>query len=241
VIGPAGHADAGAFLVRLLRLDSCAVVRLRPARPQSAPHEISPQQATSQQPSVQRVPEPAAEIWAMLPFGVLAVRALPVSLDTDVTVPAAALLETLRDPSAARPQRRDEAWHWSLPPSPGRVVERIPAEDVARVAAAASRTLREASRNGVGGHAVGERKIRDALLDHIPIIVTGYDGQRVDVPQRIVQAVVRMGFLGSGSVESESVTFGDNLVTVRLAAGWIGLDGSYGCAWYRPSSPMRMT
>jgi hypothetical protein len=61
------------------------------------------------------------------------------------------------------------------------------------------------------------------------------------VPQRLVQAVVRMGFLGYTSTDPpESVTFGDNLVTVRLAAGWIGLDASYGCAWYHPTSPMRM-
>ena len=225
MMGPAGQADAGAFLVRLLRLDPTALVRLRPARTGDG--------------------EPAArpvEIWAQLPFGVLAVRALPVSLDTDTTVRASELLETLRDPAAARPKRRDEEWRWPLPPSRGRVVESLPAAQVARVAAAASRTLREASHHGVGGRSVGERVIRDALLDHIPIIVTGYDGEQVDVPQRLVQAVARMGFLGHVSADpSASVTFGDNLVTVRLAAGGIGFDASYGCAWYRPSSSMRMT
>jgi hypothetical protein len=235
MIGPAGQADAGAFLVRLLRLDPGAVVRLRPARHRPAPHgHTAGGDALAG--------DASAEIWAMLPFRVLAVRALPVSLDTDVTVPAAALLKTLRDPSAARPQRRDEAWRWPLPPSRGEIVESIPAAEVARVATAASRTLREASQHGVGGRAVGERVIRDALLDHIPIVVTGYHGERVDVSQRIVQAVVRMGFLGSASVDpSGSATFSDSSVTVRLVAGWIGLDASSGCAWYRPSSPMRMT
>lgn len=214
-----GHRDAGAFLVRLLRLDSGAVVRLRPARDL-----------------------PRAEIWAMLPFGVLAVRALSVTVDTDVTVAAAALLASLEDPAAARPRRRDEAWRWPLPPSGGQAVERVPAGEVDRVARAASRTLREASTQGLGGRAVGERVMRDALLDHIPIIVTGYHGDRVDVPQRMVQAIVRMGFLGHASADpSGSVTFGDNLVTVRRASGWIGLDASYGSAWYRPGSPMRMT
>jgi hypothetical protein len=235
MIGPAGQADAGAFLVRLLRLDPGAVVRLRPAR-----HRPAPQGPTEGGDAL--TGDASAEIWAMLPFRVLAVRALPVSLDTDVTVPAAALLKTLRDPSAARPQRRDEAWRWPLPPSRGEIVESIPAAEVARVATAASRTLREASQQGVGGRAVGERVIRDALLDHIPIVVTGYHGERVDVSQRIVQAVVRMGFLGSASVDpSGSATFGDSSVTVRLVAGWIGLDASSGCAWYRPSSPLRMT
>jgi hypothetical protein len=235
MIGPAGHADAAAFLVRLLRLDPGAVVRLRPARHRPVPH--GPTEGGDAPPG-----DAPAEIWAMLPFRVLAVRALPVSLDTDVTVPAAALLKTLRDPSAARPQRRDEAWRWPLPPSRGEIVESIPAAEVARVAAAASRTLREASQQGVKGRAVGERVIRDALLDHIPIVVTGYHGESVDVPQRIVQAVVRMGFLGPASADpSGSATFGDSSVTVRLVAGWIGLDASSGCAWYRPSSPMRMT
>jgi hypothetical protein len=182
-------------------------------------------------------------MWAMLPFGVLVVRALPVGLDADTTVRASELLATLEDPTVrTAPKPRDEAWLWPLPSSRGQSVEVLPAGELARVAAAASRTLREASHHGLAGRAVGERVIRDALLDHIPIVVTGYRGEQVDVPQRMVQAVVRMGFLGDTSGNPPgSVTFGDNLVTVRLAASWIGLDASYGCAWYRPSSPMRMT
>jgi hypothetical protein len=70
----------------------------------------------------------------------------------------------------------------------------------------------------------------------VPIEVTGEGGERVDVPQRMVQAVVRMGFLGP----SEAITASNNMVTVRLATGWIGLDASYGSAWYRPSSPLRL-
>jgi hypothetical protein len=89
---------------------------------------------------------------------------------------------------------------------------------------------------------VGERVIRDALLDHIAIVVTGYHGERVEVPQRVVQAVIRMGFLGDTSADSsESVTFGDKSVTVRLVSGWLGLDALYGCVWHRPISPMRMS
>jgi hypothetical protein len=178
----------------------------------------------------------------MLPFGVLAVRPLTVTIDTDVTVGARALLATIEDPSAPVPQRRDEAWRWPLPPSRGRAVETIPAAEIARIAQAASTTLREAAEHGVGGRAVGERVLRDALLDHVPIVVTGSDGVRVEVSQRLVQAVVRMGFVPIPSVDSfRSVTFGDNLVTVRFAVGWIGLDTSYGSTWYRPSSPMRLS
>jgi hypothetical protein len=119
------------------------------------------------------------------------------------------------------------------------VVEVVPEAEVARVAEAASRTLREASTQGIGGRAVGERVLRDTLLDHVPILVTGPDGERVEVPQRLVQGVVRMGFLGQKA--SQPMTFGDGLVTVRRSSVWIGLDASYGSAWYRPISPMRVS
>jgi hypothetical protein len=121
-------------------------------------------------------------------------------------------------------------------------VESVPAIDVARVAEAAARTLREAAEKGVGGRRVGERVLRDALLDHVPIVVTDPDGARIDVPQRLVQAVARMGFLGAPVAErADVVTFGDNLITVRLVTGWIGLGTSRGSAWYRPSSPLRLS
>ncbi len=82
------------------------------------------------------------------------------------------------------------------------MVESLPATELARVAAAASETLRTAAEKGVGGRAVGERVVRDALLDHVAIVVTAADGERVEVPQRLVQAVVRMGFLGQSPSDS---------------------------------------
>ena len=215
MIDAAGRADAGAYLVRLVRLDPAALVRLRPAAG-------------------------ATEMWARLPFDVLATRRLRSSLTADVTVAAADLLAGLEkcpseeggsDPGEL--PRRDTEWRWALPPGRGTAVERIPAVELIRVAAAASRTLRTAAEEGVGGRAVGQRMLRDALLDHVPIVVTSDTGERVDVPQRMVQGLVRMGFLGS-------VTAGDNSVTVRLAMGWIGIDGSYGSAWYRPIAPLRL-
>lgn len=213
MIEASGQRDAGAFLARLVRLDPGAVVRLRPASRR-------------------------LELWAMLPFRVLVTRAVPLgpASTEDQTVEAAALLATLADASAPPPRRQDHRWRWPLPPSRGQAVESLPAAEVARVAEAASQTLRVAVTQGVGGRAVGERVIRDALLDHVPIVVTGAHGERVEVPQRLVQAMVRMGFLGP----SESITASDNTVTVRLAARWIGIDGSYGSAWYRPSSPLRL-
>ena len=208
MIGEAGRADAGAFLARLVRLDRAALVRLRPTGA-------------------------GAEMWARLPFDVLVMRTLAVSVDGDVTVDASALLDNLD--AAGSPRRRDEAWHWPLPPSRGRVVESIPAAELARIAEAASSTLRAVIGEGIGGRPVGERAVRDALLDHVAIVVTGEEGDRVEVPQRLVQAVVRMGFLGR-----PVVTSGDGTVAVRVAQAWIGLAAPYGSGWYRPTSPLRM-
>jgi hypothetical protein len=210
-------ADAGAFLIRLVRLDRGAVVRLRPAGD-------------------------ATEVWAMLPFDVLATRRLRWRMPSDVTVSAADLLAALETGSAPEDldglHRRDTEWRWALPPGRGAEIERIPAVELIRVAAAASRTLRQAVTEGVGGRAVGERMLRDALLDHVAITVDGSGGERLDIPVRVVQGVVRMGFLGQVASGSK-VTVGEDFVTVRLATGWTGVDASYGSVWYRPSYPLR--
>jgi hypothetical protein len=227
VISPAGRADAGAYLARLVRLDPAALVRLRP------------------------VASGVAQLWAMLPFGVLVVRRVPADDATDVTVAAAELLATLSDDRSVavgsgsggsggtgpvEPRRRDEAWRWALPPARSEIVERIPAAAITAVARAASRTLRAAVAEGVGGRRVGERIVRDALLDHVAIVATGQAGVRAEVPQRLVQALVRMGFVQD---IDDLVTESERSVTVRSVGGWVGLDGSYGSAWYRPSSPLR--
>jgi hypothetical protein len=103
-------------------------------------------------------------------------------------------------------------------------VEKIPAADVLRVGAAAARTLRTASAEGVGGRPVGSRMLRDALLDHEPIVVTMEGGRRIPVSQRLVQAVIRMGFVGEGQ--------GD-FVDVRISGPWTALACAYGSAWHR--------
>jgi hypothetical protein len=69
--------------------------------------------------------------------------------------------------------------------------------------------------------------LRDALLDHVPVVVITDDGRRVEVPQRLVQAVVRMGFLGPPTAGGEA--------DVRVAHGWVGLAGAFGTGWYRSS------
>jgi hypothetical protein len=216
LIAEADRADVETFLTRLLRLDPGAVVRLRPG-PGAEP----------------------AGVWAMLPFRVLVTRPLSGRLETDITVSAAELLTSLSGSSGdVSPRRMDEAWRWPLPPARTRAVESIAAADVVRLAAAASRTLRAAAAEGVGGRVVGERVVRDALLDHVAIVVTTDDGERVEVSQRVVQAVAQMGFLGR--VNSPGGTASDVSVTVRLSIGWIGLDALHGSTWYRPISPLRL-
>src|SRR5262245_57929009 len=169
MIADESRADAGAFLARLLRLDPAAVVRLRPS---TAGHVV---------------------IWARLPFEVLVSRGLRASVARDVTVRASELLAAVGD-GRGLPAPRDADWRWPLPPPAPVDVETVPAADVLRIAAAAADTARAALDSGVGGRAVGSRRVRDALLDHVPIVVeTG--SERTEVPQRLVQAVVRMSFV----------------------------------------------
>jgi hypothetical protein len=206
VIDTGGVADAGAFLARLVRLDANALVRLRPAGPDTV------------------------ALWARLPFDALVTRPVGAAVGDDVTVRAADLLAAVGT-GGAMPARHDAAWRWPLPPVPGRTVERLPARELRRVGAAAASTLREAVTSGVRGRAVGERMLRDALLAHVPIVVTADDGTRVEVPQRLVQAVVRMGFLGDDP---------NDPVQVRVAGAWVGLVATYGAAWHRPAAGLEV-
>jgi hypothetical protein len=146
-----------------------------------------------------------------------------------------------------------------VPSSPGRAVEHIPVAELRRLAEAAARTVRRAMTEGVNGRAVGERALRDALLDHVAIVVTGDDGERVEIPQRMVQALVRTGLLEPTDAPASTTTAGAGVsvaaggrgvsadtestdaVAVRRTMAWIGLSSRYGSAWYRPISPLRMS
>ncbi|MGW4465783.1 hypothetical protein [Micromonospora sp. NPDC004704] len=227
--GLTGVADAGAFLARLTRLDPAAVVRLRPAGPAGR-----------------------TTLWARLPWAVLVGRTVAGAGPGDVTVAADALLAELARGGTALPPRRDADWKWPLPGSTGQLVETMPGADVRRIAVAAAGTLRDAADHGVGGRAVGQRVLRDALLDHVAVVVTGSTpagpGERTEVSQRLVQAVVRMGFLGSGEaagpehegpVESgRTGAGGPDLVQVRVTGRWTGLSAPYGAAWSLKASQL---
>jgi hypothetical protein len=109
------------------------------------------------------------------------------------------------------------------------VLEELPADVVRSLGSAAADTLRMAEAQGVGGRAVGSRAVRDALLDHVAIVVSA-GPRRVEIPQRLVQAVVRMGFAPA-----------DEPVRVLGAGPWIGLAAAYGTAWWRPTAGLTLT
>lgn len=188
----------GHFLSRLLRFDPGALVRLHPP----------------------------AQMWGALPWGVLAVvSAGPV--ETDRTVSARDLL------AGGHLQNRDSEWRFGLPPAAAVSIEVLPTAVVRRMAQSAAQTLREALESGVDGRAVGTRRLRDALLDHVVVTVTvdrpdsPHFGRVVEVPQRLVQALVRMGF-----TEHSGET-----VDVLVAGPWVGLATPAGAVWHRAAGP----
>ncbi|WP_229403480.1 hypothetical protein [Micromonospora okii] len=265
--GLTGVADAGAFLARLVRLDPAALVRLRPASPPAAPDARAPGA-----PASPGGPAARTALWARLPWGVLAVRTVAGAGCGDATVPARELLAGLAAGEDALPARRDAQWRWPLPPPASRPVELLPAGELWRIAEAAAGALREAAAHGVAGRAVGQRALRDALLDHVAVVVTPEDppGPPVEITQRVVQGVIRMGFLGRpGDADPPAVTppavtppavtppavdptavasadsavaagFGGD-VQVRVAGQWVGLVGPYGAVWSQKVSKLAVT
>ncbi|HEX6683451.1 MAG TPA: hypothetical protein VF062_11675 [Candidatus Limnocylindrales bacterium] len=155
--------------------------------------------------------------WGRLPWDVL-VR-IPFDTAGDYVISATSL-----------ERRPDTDWRTSLPPfgkGHEQVVEVVPASVIKSAAAAAAQTLREVNSGGLRGRAVGQRVIRDALLDHV--VISGrsdVDGSEFAVSQRLVQAIVRMGLLE-----------GDN-VDVLVAGPWTGLGSTTGSAWHRTSPPL---
>lgn len=193
-LAPEAVPDVGAFLARLVRMDQAALVRFRPVRPG------------------------LTEVWARLPFDVLVTRLIRSGPDQDATVRASELLDRLEHGDPTLPGRHDLAWRSPLPPGAGEVLETVPGREFRRIARAAADTMRAAV-----GRGVGERRLRDELLDHVALVVSD-EAHREEVPVRLVQGVVRMGFLGSDDSAS---------VRVRRSGGWLGAEARFGCAWHR--------
>lgn len=201
-LAPDAVPDAGAFLARLVRMDPTGLVRLRPARPG------------------------VVELWARLPFGVLATRLVRSGLVEDATVRAAELLARLEHGESGLPGRHDMAWRSPLPPGPGQVLEAVPSGEFRRIARAAAETMRAAA-----GRGVGERRLRDELLDHVALVVSG-EHHRDEVTVRLVQGVVRMGFLDT----EDSAP-----VRIRRSGGWLGAQARFGCAWHHTERRLDLT
>jgi len=183
--------EVAPFLARLTRLDPDALVRLRPAGPDRV------------------------ALWGRVPWGVLVTRTVPGGPVGDLSVGAGALLRSLTEGDGTLPPSRDRDWRGALPPGPGEVIEGLPAAEVRRLGTAAAQTLRAARGR------VGERVLRDALLEHVPIVVTAGD-KKIEIRQGLVQAMLRMAFM-------DADLSGD--VTVRVAGTWVGLAAEYGSVW----------
>jgi hypothetical protein len=212
--GLAGVADAGAFLARLTRLDPAAPVRLRRVHPRRNADEAG-----------------LTALWARLPWDVLVTREVAGHGPEDATVSAAELLEVLAGGGDRLPERRDAQWRWPLPPAASETVESVAGTELSRLAAAAAVTLREVSSGGLAGRQVGQRAVRDALLDHVALVVTPPKGQPIEVSQRLVQAISRMGFLGPEGAEALDTR-------IRVAGRWVGLSAPYGVAWLQAVSKL---
>ncbi|HET6481860.1 MAG TPA: hypothetical protein VFG35_17770 [Actinoplanes sp.] len=199
VHGLLGVPDAGAFLARLTRLDPGAPVRMRNTGGRVA-------------------------LWGRLPWEVLVTREVAGHGPADATVAAGELLAVLARGGDELPARRDAEWRWPLPPPGSATVESVSGAELSRLAEAAAGTLREVSSGGLSGRSVGQRAVRDALLDHVALVATPADGRPVEVSQRLVQAISRMGFLGPGETEGSETR-------IRVAGSWVGLSAPYGVAW----------
>jgi hypothetical protein len=205
-------AEVAPLLGRLVRLDPAALVRLRSVDPGMV--------------DVGAAGRGLIALWGRVPWGVLATRTVPGAVGSDTTVAAGALLRSLTEGDGSLPPARDRDWHWALPPGAGTTVEVLPAGEVHRLGVAAAETLAAARGR------VGERMLRDALLDHVPIVVTA-GNREIEIRQGLVQALLRMAFIN---------TDGEGEVTVRITGGWVGLGAEYGSVWVQsfPSLTIRM-
>ncbi|THV39440.1 hypothetical protein [Glycomyces buryatensis] len=149
-----------------------------------------------------------SRLWATLPIGVLAVRDLDSALDEGV-YRAAGLAQGTGEPGP------EAGWRGKLPLGEWETIETIPAAEIARLDRQAGEALAE--RRGQG---TGDRRLRDALLDHVVLRVE-HDGKTHHVEFRLIAALMRMGFLG------------DDPVRVVRAGRRLGLAATFGTVWER--------
>lgn len=151
------------------------------------------------------------ELWTVLPFAVLANLTVPGSVTADVTVRADALADRLA--GGAEPAPADHHWRGALPRDRGVILEELTAAECRRIGEAAATTLRQAR-----GKGVGDRRLRDALLDQV-VLTVEVDDDRYELPLRLLIGLLRMGFAPHGTVR------------VRRDGTRLGLEGLAGAVW----------
>jgi hypothetical protein len=153
------------------------------------------------------MPVRGGRLWAVLPFGVLACRELSGDLPEGVYQAV--------ELSEGRATAHPAGWHGRLPSEPWNAVETVPAAEIARLDRQAAEAIRQRR-----GKSVGDRRLRDAMLDHVALHVE-YEGEVYGVQFRLIAALMRMGFLA------------EDPVRVMLARRRIGLAATFGAVWER--------
>jgi hypothetical protein len=170
-----------------------------------------------------RVESRTVSAFVLLPFAVLAGRAVPLDHTPpalDSTYAAGSLLTWIDDTAADPPERCDTQWRGGLPPAAHWTrLDSVPEDVVRDLVRTGALTLKEAAeREGVPG-AQPRAEVADALLDSIVLTVSG-GTDRVEISLRLVSALVRMGFLPRGS-----------RVSVEITPRWLRVAGKYGSVY----------
>ncbi|MBO0854348.1 MAG: hypothetical protein J2P18_11320 [Nocardia sp.] len=208
---PAERENLATFLTHAIRLDQAAVIRLR------------------------RRGDRLVTAWAATGFEVLATRTVVGELTVpDITVAGDAALAGLGAPapdgSVELGLPMDSAWRTALPPATGFVhVDDIPARSLVELAERGANLAAEHS----GGHGPPA-----GLLEQTVLTVTG-NGERVEVPMRVVFALTAMDFIahGGGAAEARRIPPSET-VRVRANPAWLRLDARYGSVARRRGAPL---
>ncbi|QSB06267.1 hypothetical protein [Natronoglycomyces albus] len=212
----AGWSDVAFFAARAARLGPDTLVRVQPAVESTQKPPVAERSDTGA--GVESTPTPGfVHLWAVLPLKVLAQRVARAQIDADATFRAADLAVADTWPQ----QRHDSQWRAALPNSTGILLERIPAPAITQLVEQARETL-EARRGG----SVGDRRLRDALLDHEALTIHHRE-MEYKVQLRLAIAAARMGFIG------------DDEVRVKLSGRRIGLESTHGTVW-QPDTALRL-
>lgn len=147
-------------------------------------------------------------LWAVLPIGTLAGREL-AGKHPEGVFRAGDLAE---GEAAPRPESE---WRGRLPRGPWEQIESVPAAQIAHLDRQAAQALRQRR-----GQNVGDRRLRDAMLDHVAVRVE-HGGREYPVQFRLIAALMRMRFLG------------EDPVRVLRSGSRVGLAATYGVVWER--------